>query len=381
MTSSKNNTKFLSKETILKRFHDTHGDKYDYSLFEYNGADRKSKIICKKHGIFEITPTKHYGRKQGCIYCGGKYSKDDLEHKLASIHNNKYKYDFSEFKTVSEKTVVKCPDHGNFNICIAAHLRGSGCKKCFNKNRLISKDKIIKSFISKHGNRYIYDFFEFGKSAEKSTIVCPDHGEFMMSHNKHSQGSGCPECAGNFTKPLEEKIKIMELTHGHYDYSLITTNFGSKDKLKITCKDHGVFEQTFSKHSSGQGCPKCAISGWSKSKYIEICKNNGGISSLYVLKMFDSDEIFYKVGITKHDIDFRMSRRNGVYNYELIEIIQSDASYIWDLEKKIHKLLYAFKYTPIKIFSGHTECFSKIPNSVLRLVKRLPDSNQLQLIT
>jgi hypothetical protein len=30
-----------------------HGDKYDYSLFEYINSNDKVKIICREHGVFE----------------------------------------------------------------------------------------------------------------------------------------------------------------------------------------------------------------------------------------------------------------------------------------------------------------------------------------
>ena len=39
----------LDTEDVLKSFKDTHGNKYDYSLFVYNGMRKKSKIICKFH--------------------------------------------------------------------------------------------------------------------------------------------------------------------------------------------------------------------------------------------------------------------------------------------------------------------------------------------
>ncbi len=45
-----------------------HGDKYDYSLFEYFGNNSKSKIICNKHGEFEQTPHNHL-KGHGCPHC------------------------------------------------------------------------------------------------------------------------------------------------------------------------------------------------------------------------------------------------------------------------------------------------------------------------
>lgn len=45
-----------------------HGDLYDYSLTNYTTAREKISIICKKHGVFHITPNNHLNG-QGCSKC------------------------------------------------------------------------------------------------------------------------------------------------------------------------------------------------------------------------------------------------------------------------------------------------------------------------
>ena len=46
-------------EEVLENFKRVHGDKYDYSLVEYEKAVKKVNIICRNHGIFSITPNSH----------------------------------------------------------------------------------------------------------------------------------------------------------------------------------------------------------------------------------------------------------------------------------------------------------------------------------
>lgn len=46
-------------EQFIKDAVKVHGDKYDYSLVEYTGANGKVKIICREHGIFEKSATHH----------------------------------------------------------------------------------------------------------------------------------------------------------------------------------------------------------------------------------------------------------------------------------------------------------------------------------
>lgn len=61
---------------------------------------------------------------------------------------------------------------------------------------------------------------------------------------------------------------------GKYDYSLVEY-VNSKDKVKIICNTHGVFEQSPGKHLGGKGCRKCAFKRiasdkkYSRDVYIE----------------------------------------------------------------------------------------------------------------
>lgn len=59
------------------------------------------------------------------------------------------------------------------------------------------------------------------------------------------------------TKTLSEVVAaFVEVHGGRYDYSHIAYA-GAKVKVKILCRDHGIFEQTPNNHLSGFGCPSC----------------------------------------------------------------------------------------------------------------------------
>jgi uncharacterized protein YycO len=63
-------------------------------------------------------------------------------------------------------------------------------------------------------------------------------------------------------KTTEDFIKSAKNNHGErYDYSLVNY-IGDKEKVKIICPEHGVFEQRASAHTGvqSQGCPKCNFS-------------------------------------------------------------------------------------------------------------------------
>lgn len=55
----------------------------------------------------------------------------------------------------------------------------------------------------------------------------------------------------------EQAVQELVAVHGdRYDYSLVEYT-ATKDKIKIICNDHGVFEQRYGSHKKGQGCPCC----------------------------------------------------------------------------------------------------------------------------
>jgi Zn finger protein HypA/HybF involved in hydrogenase expression len=127
----------------------------------------------------------------------------------------------------------------------------------------ITWEKFLEKARSTHGLKYEYKEPEkwFGMANTKVEILCKEHGWFIQSARVHADwGQGCPKCAGKgFT--LEEQIQRAVGIHGDkYDYSLVTLADikGAFTKVKIICKKHGkVFEQAWSSHLSGYGCPIC----------------------------------------------------------------------------------------------------------------------------
>lgn len=63
------NNKRKSTEQFIEDAIVVHGDKYDYSLVNYNRGKAKVNIICIDHGVFQQTPDNHINSKQGCPIC------------------------------------------------------------------------------------------------------------------------------------------------------------------------------------------------------------------------------------------------------------------------------------------------------------------------
>lgn len=65
----RNNQKRADIITVINKFREVHGDKYDYSKVNYHNTDTKVEIICPEHGSFCQRPYMHK-KGQGCPQCG-----------------------------------------------------------------------------------------------------------------------------------------------------------------------------------------------------------------------------------------------------------------------------------------------------------------------
>lgn len=127
-----------------------------------------------------------------------------------------------------------------------------------------------------HGDRYDYSKVEYVNSKEKVTIICPKHGEFPQTPQKHLYGQGCPICGNKPKITTEEFIKKALTVHGdRYDYSNVKYENAST-KVCIICKEHGEFWQAPYTHLNGHGCSKCAtkinadrLRFWTETKCYE----------------------------------------------------------------------------------------------------------------
>lgn len=109
-----------------------------------------------------------------------------------------------------------------------------------------------------HGDKYVYHAEDYVNTTSDTRITCSVHGDFYMSpihHYRYKQG--CPKCVGRGLS-RDDVIKIFREVHSNeYEYDrFVYTKM--HDISIMTCKKHGDFPQSPSKHINGRGCPKCA---------------------------------------------------------------------------------------------------------------------------
>ena len=189
------NKQIKSTEYFIQKANIKHNNIYDYSKSRYRGAFVLVTVICKRHGEFEISASKHlYGR--GCQECSKEHIKkiysagtEKFIEKAVKVHGT-HKYDYSKVEYINNKTKVTviCNQHGEFSIIPSDHTNGGyGCQLCrkcpvclvFLTNGNICT--VCNEFIS---NRYKSKEMQIVKFLKESL---PDK-EFI--HNK-SVGSDC----------------------------------------------------------------------------------------------------------------------------------------------------------------------------------------------
>ena len=247
-------------------------DKYDYSETVYVDAQTKVLITCKKHNhTFSIRPNHHLrkGRLGGCPICG---EEGNVFNEGKRLKAKAYFYTFMESsypklkildEYITSTTYLRIQDEDNIVYnCMPYNLIYNGAPTIQS-----AADK-TQAFIIKakkiHGNAYDYSKSKYITDRTKLTIICPAHGEFKKTPNKHLSGEqGCPDCSieelsKRYTKTTEQFIRDAREVHGdRYDYSKVEY-INSYHLITIICSIHGEFKQTPNSHLSNHGCQKCA---------------------------------------------------------------------------------------------------------------------------
>lgn len=219
--------KRLTTEEFIKRAKEIHGDDYDYSKTNYVNARTKLCIICHKidknnieHGEFWVDPSSHLSKKKHiCPKCSGRFmDKEKFVEKARIIHGDKYDYSKVEYKNNSTKVCIICHEkdengieHGEFWQDPTGHIdKKAGCPKC-TRNHRYTTEEFLNSLPVWIKEKYDFSRFEYVRTHDKSTVICPEHGEFLMSPHNIRKGIGCPGCSES---KLERTVRLFLKENG-----------------------------------------------------------------------------------------------------------------------------------------------------------------------
>lgn len=130
-----------------------------------------------------------------------------------------------------------------------------------------------------HGDRFDYSQFVYVDAKTKGIIVCPVHGAFEQTPDKHlaPQSKGCPACWNAMRKGMPRKRAIrsrpamtpevfLERARARwgdrFSYDMSTWQGLTKAPITITCPEHGAFVTLPHNHLLSNlvtGCPHCGF--------------------------------------------------------------------------------------------------------------------------
>ena len=209
-------------------------------------------------------------------------TEEEYLKQVETIHEGKIKV-LGRFENIKTKVLVKC------NVCnheweVAPYntLKGTGCRKCADRNNARSYDDFIKEFREIHGDHIeILSEYKDMSSRLKLRCVIDDHiWETTPNSLTGKKPTGCSECYRRRTRRThEEYIRDMKEVHGD-SIEVLGEYLTCRTKVPLKCNICGYeWESTYrSSVTLGHGCKSCGRKKRRKSQenYVSEVKDRFG---------------------------------------------------------------------------------------------------------
>lgn len=113
------------------------------------------------------------------------------------------------------------------------------------------------------------------------------------------------------------------------------------------------------------------IKGCKKASFLDQAIKNGGQAIFYVLRCYDKDEDFFKVGITVNHILTRYGSVKAMpYQWEILLELPASAEETYDMEVQFKTEMEGLHYQPkIKFNGSKTECYTELSEALQQLIQ------------
>ena len=290
-----------------------HNNIYSYNKTKYFNNTTDITITCPKHGDFVTKPSYHL-QGYGCPHC----SKTNQQHQYFQsflqrapiIHNNKYDYSKSTYNGRFSKTIIICPEHGEFEQTIGDHLQGCGCGRCASDkaNYSSSYEHELIDFISQHSPTKIIPRHTMGR---KEIDI------FLPEFNLGLEVNGCYWHSHIFKTPDFHKqksdfymghgIKIFHIWEHQLMNPIKYTIIKSMLLNKLNLTPNKIFAR------------KCIIQPVSSKDYKEFCTHNhiqGHSPTQIKLGLYHNGILVACMGFSKLRVNLGNKSTEG--KYELV---------------------------------------------------------------
>lgn len=249
-STKKSTSHIMTMEYFLKKAHEKHGNKFDYSKVDLLNRDENGKvtIICPIHGEFKQNPSTHL--KSGCKQChmeklanSKKLTTETFIERAKKIHGDKYDYSNTIYECKRKKVTIKCKTCGHvFNQYPLAHLNGEGCKICnFSKLETEIKELLNENNIE-HISQCRKDVLEWlGRQSldfylPKYNVAIECQGSFHFDRNDYFGGEdGLKNCKKRDEKKYnlckKNNVKIIYYAKKPIPQNYFDKIYTNKDEL------------------------------------------------------------------------------------------------------------------------------------------------------
>ena len=310
--------------TFIEKSKKIHGEKFDYSRFEYTGSKKKSTLICNTcNSEFLSTPSNHL-IGSGCKSCFEKNRSLQVTSNKLKLKYPDWTFNFENYLNSDSNIEYTCSSNHNGVSSYRNMIRFNVCKKCCELTTLENKKIKIKSkgfdiikyiddkkieckctkcefeFENSYRNlmndnfkcRYcdLIEQSDLIKMGKVKLLKIGDYGNSINIHLQCNKGhiyiqnkgnllenKACNLCRKENSSPKKEDIfEILNKIHaGFYIYDE-NSYVSVRNKINITCKKGHNFQQRVSNHLQGKGCPICRESFGERmiSKYLDNKKIN-----------------------------------------------------------------------------------------------------------
>jgi hypothetical protein len=156
------------------------------------------------------------------------------------------------YTKMRNKTVYKCPVHGDFFIRPCNVKLGVGCKLCFaDRNRLPPNETNRRA--SSVG------LVQLGDHKTMTTVNqfrCEYHGIINLKLSSISNGVGCPKCV---SEPTNNDIENSKKYANAINLEFIGPYIGATKYTTYRCASHGLISKKPSEVKRGKRCKECVV--------------------------------------------------------------------------------------------------------------------------
>lgn len=213
------------------------------------------------------------------------------------------------------------------------------------------KAKNTEDFIEEakkvHGDKYDYSLVEYKNCKEKIKIICSTHGIFEQTPDAHLVGKNCHKCSGLINKTTEQFIEAAnKIYNNKYDYSFVDYK-NNLTKVKILCNIHGVFEQIPKNHLKNHECPYCAGNNKKTTEiFIEESIKINGDKYDYSLTEYNGSHKKIKLICKEHQLIFKINPHNHLFQNYSCPLCKNRNNRLNKIQRTIENKLNGHQLVP-----------------------------------